>query len=86
MVVSDRTMEWDDTFYASHAETSIAAAAQTWNLAEGSTNGFNLFYLVQNPNTTAANIQVTFLRPGGLAPLVRNFTVPATSRFNIWVN
>ncbi len=86
LVVSDRTMEWDTNVYASHAETSIAAAALTWNLAEGSTNGFNLFYLVQNANATAANISVTFLRPGGLAPLVRTFTVPATSRFNIWVN
>ncbi len=86
LVVSDRTMEWDTNVYASHAETSIAAAALTWNLAEGSTNGFNLFYLVQNPNATAADIIVTFLRPGGLAPLVRTFAVPATGRLNIWVN
>ncbi len=85
-VVSDRTMEWDADGYGSHAETAIPAPALTWHLAEGSTNGFNLFYLVQNPNGMAASISVRFLRPGGVAPLVRTFTVAAHSRFNLWVN
>ncbi len=85
-VVSDRTMEWNGARYGSHAETSIGAPALTWNLAEGSTNGFNLFYLVQNPNGLAASISVTFLRPGGLAPIVKTYSVGANSRFNIWVN
>ena len=86
VVVSDRTMEWDGNAYGSHAETSIAAAAISWNLAEGSTNGFNLFYLIQNPNGTAAAVTVTYLRPGGQAPIVKNHTVAANARFNIWVN
>ena len=54
-VVVDRTMTWDATGYGSHAETAIAAPATTWYLAEGATHsGFDLFYLLQNPNATAA--------------------------------
>ena len=55
-VVVDRTMTWDARGYGSHAETSIAAPATTWYLAEGATHsGFNLFYLIQNPNATAGD-------------------------------
>jgi len=38
-LVADRTMTWDGTGYASHAETSIAAPATEWYLAEGATIG-----------------------------------------------
>ena len=49
-VVADRTMTWDSTGYGSHAETSIAAPAQTWYLAEGATqNGFCLLYTSPSP-------------------------------------
>ena len=58
----------------------------TWYLAEGATHsGFNLFYLLQNPNATAAQVRVRFLRPSG-APLEKTYTLPPNSRTNIWVN
>ena len=45
-------------------ETSIAAPALRRYLAEGSTAaGFNLFYLLQNPNAAEAQVLVRYLRP-----------------------
>ena len=86
-VVADRTMTWDSTGYGSHAERGILTRTATkWYFAEGATFGsFNLFYLVQNPNAQAAQVTVTYLLSSG-APLVKNYTVPAQSRFNIWVD
>jgi hypothetical protein len=86
-LVVDRTMTWDQAAYGAHAETSVAAPATTWYLAEGATHsGFSLFYLVQNPHPTeAAQVRVRYLRPSG-APLEKVHTVPPHSRYNIWVN
>ena len=86
-VVADRTMSWDSSGYGSHAERGILTRTATrWYFAEGATFGpFNLFYLVQNPNTTAAQVTVTYLLGSG-APLTKNYVVPAQSRFNIWVD
>jgi hypothetical protein len=87
LVVADRTMVWDNRGYGSHAETSIARPAQTWYLAEGATHsGFDLYYLIQNPSPTAVTVQVTYLRPAPLAPVVRSYTVAASSRKTIYVN
>jgi Tol biopolymer transport system component len=82
-----RSMWWDKARgYGSHVEAAVEAPALTWYLAEGSTNaGFQLFYLIQNPNSAPAAVEVRFLRPAG-DPLVRQFTINAASRFNIWVN
>ncbi len=86
-LVADRTMTWGPNQNAAHAETSIAEPATTWYLAEGATHsGFELFYTIQNPNDAAASVTVTYLRPGGLAPLDKTYAVPAASRFNIWVD
>jgi len=86
-VVADRTMRWDPSGYGSHAETSVVDPATTWYLAEGATHsGFNLFYLVQNPNPSAAMVEVRYLLTGGAAPIVRTYTVPGNSRYTIWVN
>lgn len=86
-VVVDRTMTWNADGYGSHAETSIAAPATTWYLAEGATHsGFDLFYLIQNPNAGAAAVTVTYLLPAGTAPITKSYTVSANSRFNIWVD
>ena len=86
-VVADRTMAWGPGHDAAHAETSVAEPATTWYLAEGATHsGFDLFYTIQNPNPRAASIAVRYLRPGGLGPLEKGYTVPAASRFNIWVD
>ena len=70
LVVVDRTMSWSDTGYGSHAASAIVSPSSTWYLAEGSTSGdFVLFYLLQNPNDSAVNATVRFLRPRPLAPI-----------------
>lgn len=82
-----RTMTWDKgRGYGSHSESAVTAASRVWYFAEGSTNaGFQLFYLVQNPNDAPATVDFTFLLPAG-APVVRQYTIEARSRFNVWVN
>ncbi|MBL8142947.1 MAG: PD40 domain-containing protein [Acidobacteria bacterium] len=83
----DRTLTWDVSRYGSHTEASLAAPSLTWYLAEGATHsGFDLFYLLQNPDPArSATVTVRYLRPSG-APLSKTYTVAAGSRANIWVN
>ena len=86
-IVADRTMTWDASGYGSHAETSLEGPATTWYLAEGATHSnFDLFYTIQNPNSAGASLSVRYLLPGGQAPIDKSYSVPANSRFNIWVN
>jgi hypothetical protein len=86
-LVADRTMRWDARGYGSHTETSVAAPQTQWYLAEGATHsGFQLFYLLQNPQATPATVTVTYLRPAPAPPLVKAYPVAARSRVNIWVN
>ena len=72
-VVVDRTMTWDQTGFGSHAERGILTRTATqWYLAEGATHGaFSLFYLLQNPGTQDANVEITYLLPAPAAPIVR---------------
>lgn len=59
----------------------------TWYLAEGAIGAFfEEDILVGNPNATAADIRITFLRDDGGAPVVQTFTMPATSRRTVRVN
>ncbi len=86
-IVADRTMTWDNTGYGSHAETAITAPGTTWYLAEGATHGaFDLFYLLQNPGDTDANVTINYLRPAPNAPVVKTYLVAAKSRRTIWVD
>ncbi|HTV01169.1 MAG TPA: M12 family metallo-peptidase [Luteitalea sp.] len=85
-IVVDRTMSWAQVPYGAHAETSLSAPALRWFLAEGATsNAFNLFYLLQNPNAQPAQVRIRYLRGSG-APLERIYTLAPTSRTNVWVN
>ena len=86
-IVADRTMTWDPSGYGSHAETSVGRPLTQWFLAEGATiNGFDLFYLIQNPGDVTAEVQVRYLLPAPAAPIVKTYDVAPRSRFNIWVN
>jgi hypothetical protein len=86
-VVADRTMTWNTNHYGSHAETAVREPSTVWYLAEGATHSdFDLFYLLQNPGTTAAEVRVTYLRAAPDPPLVKTYLVQPRSRFNIWVN
>ena len=84
----DRTMTWDASAYGSDAERGIGTPpGPMWYLAEGATHsGFDLFYLIQNPGSVAAAVEVTFLRPAPLPPVTWTGTVGPSSRFTLWVN
>jgi autotransporter-associated beta strand protein len=87
-VVSERAMYWpgDDTpFGEGHASAGLTTTSLDWVLAEGRVGGpsaYTTYILLANPQTSAANVTVTFLPETG-APIVRTLTVNATSRFNI---
>jgi hypothetical protein len=84
--VADRVMSWGGG-YGSHSETATAAPSTTWFLAEGATHGaFQLFYLLQNPGSTAAHVNVTYLRPTPAAPVSVSYTIAAEARLTIPVD
>jgi P pilus assembly chaperone PapD len=57
--------------------------AQDWYLAEGATfDPFTEYITIQNPNPAPATVAVSYYRPSG-APITRNHTVAANSRFTI---
>jgi hypothetical protein len=87
LLVVDRTMRWSGgQGYGAHAESAVAAPSLTWYLAEGATHaGFDLFYLLQNPNASEAVVRARFLRPNA-PPLEKDYTLAPRSRRNIWVD
>jgi hypothetical protein len=87
-VVVDRLLTWGDATarWGSHAETSSSAPGTAWFLAEGSTVlGFQLFYLLQNPQVTPTTATVRYLLPSG-SPIVQTYILPPQSRTTIYVN
>jgi hypothetical protein len=86
-VAIERTMSWDATGYGAHAETGVDAPSLIWYLAEGATHSrFSLFYLVENPGTATALVDVTYLLPSPQSALTRPYTVGPASRLTIWVD
>lgn len=86
-LIVDRTMTWaEGRAYGAHAESARPEPATTWYLAEGATHGaFNLFYLLQNPTSAAAEVTITFMDgEGRLAG--RRYVLPPESRTTIWVD
>jgi hypothetical protein len=64
----------------------VTAPNPRWILAEGATGEFfDLFVLVANPEDRATRIRVSYLLPSGEI-LTKDHDVPASSRFNIWVD
>jgi hypothetical protein len=87
VVAVDRTMRWDATGYGGHTETAVTAPALAWYFAEGATHsGFQLYYLVANPNPVASAVRVTYLRRSPAPAIVKDYVVGAQSRLTIWVN
>ena len=72
----------------SHNSFGVVSAGTTWGLAEGRTGGplkFHTYILLANPQTTDANVTVTYLRETG-THVTQTYIVPKTSRFNIDTN
>ena len=91
LVVVDRMMEWGidpatGHGYGSSLETAAAASSTTWFLAEGSTVlGFDLYYLLQNPQSTIANVTVRYLLSSGTV-ITRTYSMAPHSRTTVYVN
>ncbi len=68
--------------------TVIALAATSWYLPEGSTEGFDLWVLVNNPSSTDATVYYTFYWDGGSQryPASGTVTVAAGTRSTLHVN
>jgi hypothetical protein len=85
-VALDRLVTLDAAGSSASLETAVAQPSARWYFAEGSTvDPFELFYLVQNPGESPAEVQVRYLLPTG-APVTRSYTVAARSRATIWVD
>ena len=91
-VVAERAMYWpgdSSTWYEAHDSFGATQTAARWALAEGRVGGseaFETYVLLANPTTSTATVRVTLLRQNGRPTLAREFTVPPTSRFNVYVN
>jgi hypothetical protein len=90
-VVSERAMYWPGpfaTWYEAHNSFGLTAIGPKWGIAEGRVGtavGFETYILLANPDSTAATVTITYLRTTG-ATVVKTYTVPPTSRFNVYVN
>jgi hypothetical protein len=86
-IASDRLTWWDtQRSYGSGLESGQPAPSTRWLFAEGATHGFQLFYLLQNPDMTqAADVTIRYLLPSG-PPLVKTYQVAPHSRLTILAN
>jgi len=84
-------MYWGGTstsWYEAHNAFGVVAPATRWGLAEGRVGGadaFETYILIGNDGADESIIRTTFLRKDG-GTVTRHFTVPARSRFNLFVN
>ncbi|MEO5821029.1 MAG: DUF5719 family protein [Vicinamibacteraceae bacterium] len=83
----DRLISLNADGASASLETAVTQPSTSWFFAEGSTiDPQELFYLVQNPGSTPANVRVRYLLPNGHAPVERTYSVAAGSRATIWVD
>lgn len=82
-IAVERWMAWPDQtgqFSEGHSSIGVTAPSKTWYLAEGSSKwGFECWVLVQNPNSTEATVDLTYMIEG-VGPKVVKKAVPANSR------
>jgi hypothetical protein len=85
-IIVERSMYWAALpWREGHNSFGVVDAGLKWGLGEGRTGtpfNYHTYILLANPQTTAANVTVTYLRETG-APVTKTYTVPATTRFNI---
>ncbi|HEY8550443.1 MAG TPA: hypothetical protein VIL35_10840, partial [Vicinamibacterales bacterium] len=73
----------------SHNAPGATKAGVRWGFADGELtgeSGAETFYLIANSSSRMAQVRVTLLYEDGSAPSVREYTVPANSRFNVPVS
>jgi hypothetical protein len=81
-LVVERTMFWDQSYYAGHTGSAVDRPATDWFFAEGSQGFFSTFVLVNNLNATATDVTFTFLRESD-TPVTKTITVGPTTRLTL---
>jgi len=85
-IIAERAMYWDNgTGEACHDSIGMAAPAMTFYLPDGEAgSSVETWTLVQNPNASPVNVQVSYLKAGGGA-ITLTRSIPAKSRmtFNL---
>jgi len=82
-----RTTRWgEQRELGAHAEQALNEPRLSWYFAEGTTGCFDLFYLLVNPNETAADVEITFVRRAPELPIVKRYSIGPYSRATIRVN
>ncbi len=88
-IIAERAMYLDrggQLFTAGHDSVGLTAPATRWLLAEGATGAwFDLFILLANPSSQAANVRLRFLLGDGTV-IEHREVVPALSRATVWVD
>ena len=73
-------------FGAGHESAGVTQPATSWFLAEGATGTFfDMYLLLANPGTAAADVRVTYLLTDGTTR-VKSYLVPGRSRYTISVD
>jgi hypothetical protein len=81
-------MYWPDIsigWREAHNSVGVTDASLRWAVADGRIGGprnDQTYILLANPNPVQAEVTVRFLKDG-VAPIVKNYTLAPTSRFNI---
>ena len=79
-IIVERAMYFDG---GGHNTIGVTTPASTWYLAEGYTGGgFSTYILLQNPNSSAATVDVTYMLQSG-GTVARQHTVSGNSRYTI---
>ncbi len=81
-IIAERAMYWTG---GGHCSAGTTASATTWYLAEGSTNGYSTWILLQNPNENTANITISYMDEDGNT-FQEAVTVSAQRRFTRSIN
>ncbi len=81
-IIAERAMYWDNgTGEACHDSIGETGAHTTFFLPDGqSTIGFETWTLVQNPNDTPVEVEITYMTPTGTGNIVVPATIPTNSR------
>ncbi len=80
-IAAERAMYWNN-MTKGHDTIGVTSTSQTWYFAEGSTADYNTYILLLNPNSSAANVALTFMKTDG-TNIVHTVTVPANSRYTV---
>jgi subtilisin-like proprotein convertase family protein len=88
-IIVERSMYWPDIpigWREAHNSMGVTDPALRWGVSDirvGGPRAYQTYVLLANPNVATAEVQVRLLRSGA-APIVQTYTLPPTSRTNIF--